>query len=138
MFSSVFPNPTFLTPMQPSLPFYAPLHPSHPLYRYPYPPFFSVVFTAHHCYHIHPLAIFMFSLCPTPKGARCSSMVRVFAHGAMGCQINPSFQPVLHDWCNKGVGMCYPDWRMMHIGEEKPMCWQLVYFLAIRVVCYHV
>ena len=38
-------------------------------------------------------------------GARCSSVVRVFAHGAMGCLIDPSlsyflFQPVLHDWCN--------------------------------------
>ena len=21
-----------------------------------------------------------------------------------------SFQPVLHDWCNKGHGMCYPVW----------------------------
>ena len=21
-----------------------------------------------------------------------------------------SFQPVLHDWYNKGHGMCYPDW----------------------------
>ena len=21
-----------------------------------------------------------------------------------------SFQPVLHDWCNKGRGMCYPIW----------------------------
>ena len=21
-----------------------------------------------------------------------------------------SFQPVLHDWCNKGLGMCYPVW----------------------------
>ena len=41
-----------------------------------------------------------------------------FAHGAMGRQIDPSwwvdplryfsFQPVLHDWCNKGHGMCYP------------------------------
>ena len=20
------------------------------------------------------------------------------------------FQPVLHDWCNKGHGMCYPVW----------------------------
>ena len=20
------------------------------------------------------------------------------------------FQPVLHDWCNKGCGMCYPVW----------------------------
>ena len=26
-----------------------------------------------------------------------------------------SFQPVLHDWCNKGCGMCYPVYGMMHI-----------------------
>ena len=28
-----------------------------------------------------------------------------------------SFQPVLHDWCNKGCGMCYPDFGMVHIKE---------------------
>ena len=28
-----------------------------------------------------------------------------------------SFQPVLHDWCNKGRGMCYPVSGMMHIKE---------------------
>ena len=28
-----------------------------------------------------------------------------------------SFQPVLHDWCNKGRGMCYPVYGMMHIKE---------------------
>ena len=28
-----------------------------------------------------------------------------------------SFQPLLHDWCNKGRGMCYPVCRMMHIKE---------------------
>ena len=28
-----------------------------------------------------------------------------------------SFQPVLHDWCNKGRGMCYPICGMMHIKE---------------------
>ena len=28
-----------------------------------------------------------------------------------------SFQPVLHDWCNKGCGMCYPVCGMMHIKE---------------------
>ena len=28
-----------------------------------------------------------------------------------------SFQPVLHDWCNKGRGMCYPVFGMMHIKE---------------------
>ena len=29
-----------------------------------------------------------------------------------------SFQPVLHDWCNKGRGMCYPVCVMMHIKEH--------------------
>ena len=28
-----------------------------------------------------------------------------------------SFQPVLHDWCNKGLGMCYPVCGMVHIKE---------------------
>ena len=59
-------------------------------------------------------------------GARCSSVVKAFAHGAMGRRIDPSwggplsyfsFQPVLHDWCNKGRGMCYPVCGMMHINE---------------------
>ena len=27
------------------------------------------------------------------------------------------FQPVLHDWCNKGHGMCYPLRGMVHIKE---------------------
>ena len=54
-------------------------------------------------------------------------MVREFAHGAMGCRIDPSwggpielyflFQPVLHDWCNKGHGMCYPVCGIVHIKE---------------------
>ena len=28
-----------------------------------------------------------------------------------------SFQPVLHDWCNKGSGMCYLVCGMVHIKE---------------------
>ena len=28
-----------------------------------------------------------------------------------------SFQPVLHDWCNNGRGMCYPVSGMVHIKE---------------------
>ena len=28
-----------------------------------------------------------------------------------------SFQPVLHDWCNKGCGMYYPVCGMVHIKE---------------------
>ena len=27
------------------------------------------------------------------------------------------FQPVLHDWCNKGRGMSYPVYGMVHIKE---------------------
>ena len=28
-----------------------------------------------------------------------------------------SFQPVLHDWCNKGRGMCCPVCGMVHVKE---------------------
>ena len=30
---------------------------------------------------------------------------------------NFSFQPVLHDWCNKGCGMCHSVCGMVHIKE---------------------
>ena len=54
--------------------------------------------------------------------ARCSSVVRASAHGAMGRHgVDPlsyiSFQPVLNDWCNKVRGMCYPVCGMVHIKE---------------------
>ena len=46
-------------------------------------------------------------------------MVRALAHSAMSRPINPlsysSFQPVLHDWYNKGRGMCYPVCGVMDI-----------------------
>ena len=50
---------------------------------------------------------------------------RAFAHGARDHRIDPlvdplsyfSFQPVLHDWCNEGRGMCYPVCGMVHIKE---------------------
>ena len=55
------------------------------------------------------------------------------------------FKPVLHDWCNKGCGMCYPVCRMMHIKrtlvanwKEDPMWWQQVSSLAIWVALYHI
>ena len=49
-------------------------------------------------------------------------MVRAFAYGAMGRRIDSSlsyfsFQPVLHDWCNNGYGMCYPVCGMVYIKE---------------------
>ena len=62
--------------------------------------------------------------------------------------VNPlsyfSFQPVLHGWCNKGCGMCYPVCGMVHIKEPLllidksfPKWWQLVSFLTIRMVFNH-
>ena len=52
-------------------------------------------------------------------------MVRAFAHGAMGRRIDPSWGglielflvPVIHNWCNKSRGMCYPVCGMVHIKE---------------------
>ena len=45
-----------------------------------------------------------------------------FVRGAMGRRmVDPlsyfSFQPVLHDLCNKGRGICYPVYGMVHIKE---------------------
>ena len=42
-------------------------------------------------------------------------MVTEFTHGGMGHWIDPSwsyfaFQPVLHNWRNKGCGIYYPVW----------------------------
>ena len=65
--------------------------------------------------------------CPcTHLGAGCSSeiersiMVR-WVVGSILHGVDPlnyfSFQPVLHDWCNKGRGMCYPVCGMVHIKE---------------------
>ena len=47
-------------------------------------------------------------------------MVRAFAYGAMSRRIDPSyfsFQPVLHEWCIEGRGMCYPVCGIVHIKD---------------------
>ena len=50
-----------------------------------------------------------------------------------------SFQPVLHDWCNKGRGMCYPVCGMVHIKEPLLLIGkrQRVSFLTIGMVLNH-
>ena len=62
----------------------------------------------------------------TKRGATCSSVVRTFVMvrwvvGLILHGVEPlcyfSFQPVLHDWCNKGCGMCYLLSGMVHIKE---------------------
>ena len=65
-------------------------------------------------------------LCTGTEGAGRSSeverslMVR-WVVGSILHGVDPlsyfSFQPVLHDWCNKGRGMCYPVCGMVHIKE---------------------
>ena len=60
-------------------------------------------------------------------GARCSSVVRTFAHGAMDRRIDPSWWIHLavsrSSQCsrtgarNKGRGMCFPYCGMVHIKE---------------------
>ena len=43
------------------------------------------------------------------------------AHGTIGHHIDPSlsylFQQVLHDWCNKGRGVCYSVCWLVHIKD---------------------
>ena len=50
----------------------------------------------------------------------CSLIVR-WVVGSILHGVDPlsyfSFQPVLHNWCSKGCGMCYPVYGMVHIKE---------------------
>ena len=45
--------------------------------------------------------------------------VRSWCNGSSDLSLMSYFliQPVLHDWCNKGRGMCYAVCVMMHIKE---------------------
>ena len=47
------------------------------------------------------------------------------------CQV--LFQPVLHDWCNKGFGMCYPVCGMVHIIGKSSPCGGSGFPLALSV-----
>ena len=55
------------------------------------------------------------------RGAVERSLVVPWVVGSILHGVDPlsyfSFQPVLHDWCNKGRGMCYPVCGMVHIKE---------------------
>ena len=41
-----------------------------------------------------------------------------------------SFQPVVHDWCNKGCGMCYPVSGMMQIKQPLQIIGKVAYVAA--------
>ena len=53
--------------------------------------------------------------------SRSSQSVRLWSNGLLdwSFMVDPlsyfSFQPVLHDWCNKSSSMCYPVCGMVHI-----------------------
>ena len=44
-----------------------------------------------------------------------------------------SFQPVHHDWCNKGCGMCYPVCGMLH--KKEPLLCVCIYIYVCMYVC---
>ena len=74
----------------------------------------------------HPTDRITHTMAFITQGARRSSeverslMVRLVV-GSILHGVDPlsyfSFQPVLHDWCNKGCGMYYPVCGMVHIKE---------------------
>ena len=47
----------------------------------------------------------------------CMTFMRHLKFGRIAMIKYFSFQPVLHDWCNKGSGMCYPVCGMVHLKE---------------------
>ena len=60
-------------------------------------------------------------------GARCSSVVRAFGHGAMGRRIDPlsyfSFHPVFHDW-------------MVHIKDPLLLSEMVLYHMSDAMLPY--
>ena len=86
------------------------------------------------------------------EGAGCSSeverllMVR-WVVGSILHGVDPlsyfSFQPVLHDWCYKGHGMCYPVCGMVHIKEpllligKSSLCGGSGFPFSVRMVLNH-
>ena len=75
--------------------------------------FRTAVHTLHHCLHHSERA-------GRSSEVERSLMVRwvvgSILHGVDSLSYF-SLQPVLHDWCNKGRGMCYPVCGMVHIKE---------------------
>ena len=79
---------------------------------------FGAFSTTNHIYDVITLAIEIFG---NIHGA-FRSLVQIMGHLFwLPHGVDPlsyfSFQPVLHDWRNKGRGMCYPVCGMVHIKE---------------------
>ena len=63
------------------------------------------------------------------QGPECQKIFKISISGAIPTDTDDRFntpfhaldvscQPVLHDWCNKGRGICYPVCGMVHIKEH--------------------
>ena len=81
----------------------------------------KIIFFKIYCIVLSYQILFSFNLVCFLRG-KCLLMVRwvigSILHGVDSLSYF-SFQPVLHDWCNKGRGMYYPVCGMMHI--KKPL-----------------
>ena len=62
-----------------------------------------------HCTHTGTLCSYRYIVLIQVHCAHTSFMVDPLSYF--------SFQPVLHKWCNKGYGMCYPVCGMVHTKE---------------------
>ena len=78
-------------------------------------------FKALHFAMIHYQKMSWHFRCPKPTITTLASVHYKWVVGSILHGVDPlsyfSFQPVLHDWCNKGRGMCYPVCGMVHIKE---------------------
>ena len=67
------------------------------------------------------LSEWSFTICITPYNRKynvlSASLNKTFPSFLIDVFSFSLFQPVLHDWCNKSRGMCYPVCGMMHIKE---------------------
>ena len=58
-----------------------------------------------------------------PQDMYCIAISKLYAHDAMGCRIDPTqwthwaISCSSQYWYNKGSGMCYPVYRILHIKE---------------------
>ena len=75
-------------------------------------------------YHSSHTALYTYSSWLFGKAHHGSliQIVRAFTYGVLGHRIDLplsyfSFQPVLHNWCTKGCGMCHPVCGIVHIKE---------------------
>ena len=81
--------------------------------------FFFQTFITFNCKYLYLTCVTLFNI----SQSLYHMVIVVFQCEAMNSwlPVDPlsyfSFQPVLHDWCNKGRGMCYSVCGMVHIKE---------------------